>query len=174
MFADPTSNLKQLGLEENMIVADLGAGTGFYTVAAAHLVPRGKVYAVEVQKDYLPTIKEKAHTARLNNVECLWGNIEKNHGTKIGDRVADAVVASNVLFQVEDRNGFISEIYRILKPGGKVLLVDWSGASALGPNSAHLVSKNTAEELFQAKGFKVEREIPAGEHHYGMILRKER
>lgn len=175
MFSDPLSNLRQLGLQENMIVADLGAGTGFYSVAAGGLVPRGKVYAVEVQKEFLPTITAKARDAGLNNVECLWGNIEKEHGTKIGDRIVDVVVASNVLFQVESKEGFLKEIKRILKPGGRVLLVDWSdSSSSLGPNFQTLIPKNKAKEMFTEKGFSLERDIDAGAHHYGMILKKER
>ncbi|MDP2788916.1 MAG: class I SAM-dependent methyltransferase [bacterium] len=173
MFADPVSNLKQFGLRENMIVADLGAGTGFYSVAAGKIVQRGKVYAVEVQKDFLPTIKNKAKEAHLNNVECFWGNIEKIGGTKIKDAVVDAVIASDILFQVEGKEKFIEEIKRILKPGGKVLLIDWSDAfSGMGPNSKMLVPKETARKIFEGKGFIWKRDINAGSHHYGMILEK--
>ncbi len=57
MFTDPAKNLRSFGLREDMIVADLGAGTGFYSVLAGGMVPMGRVYAVEVQKDYLITIK---------------------------------------------------------------------------------------------------------------------
>ncbi|MEK7071329.1 MAG: class I SAM-dependent methyltransferase [Patescibacteria group bacterium] len=173
MFADPVSNLKQFGLKEDMVVADLGAGTGFYSVAAGAMVPRGKVYAVEVQKDFLPTIKKKAQDAHLNNVECFWGNIEKIGGTKIGNNIVDAVIVSNVLFQVEDRDKFLEEVKRILKRGGRVLLIDWSDASsALGPNFNTVISQSKAREMFEQKGFVWQREINAGSHHYGMILER--
>src|ERR1035437_1056624 len=114
MFTDPVKNLKQFGLREDMIVADLGAGTGFYSIAAAQIVGRGKVYAIEVIKDYIVTIKNKAKELRLNNIECFWGDVEKIGGTKIRDGIVDAVIASNILFQVEDRDKFIAEIKRIL------------------------------------------------------------
>jgi len=170
MFSDPLKNLKAFELKENNIVADLGAGTGYYSVAAGALVPRGKVYAVELQKDFLTTIKNKVAEAHLNNVECLWGNVEKIGGTKIGDSVADAVIASNILFQVEDKDKFIEEIKRILKDGGRVLLIDWSESSIMGATA--VIPKNKAREMFEKKGFTLEREIDAGEHHYGMILVK--
>jgi ubiquinone/menaquinone biosynthesis C-methylase UbiE len=169
MFSDPVKNLKAFGLKESDIVADLGAGTGYYSLAAGALVPRGKVYAVELQKDFLETIKNKVREAHLNNVECLWGNIEKLGGTKIGDNIADAVIASNILFQVEDKEEFILEIKRILKPGGRVLLIDWSESSIMGAKT--VIPKNKAREVFEKKGFVLEREIDAGNHHYGMILR---
>ena len=90
MFTDPVKNLKFLGLKENAIVADLGAGTGFYSLAAGHIVTKGKVYAVEIVKDFLATIKNKVKEAHLNNVEIIWGDIEKIDGTKIRDGVVDA------------------------------------------------------------------------------------
>ncbi|MES3032095.1 MAG: class I SAM-dependent methyltransferase [Patescibacteria group bacterium] len=170
MFTDPIKNLKALGLRENNIVADLGAGTGFYSVAAGHLVRSGKVYAVEIVKDFLVTIKNKVKEARLHNVEILWGNIEKLGGTGIGDNIIDAVIASNVLFQVGDKENFILEIKRILKSKGRVLLIDWSAPSIMGAKS--IIPKNKAREMFEKKGFILEREIDAGGHHYGMILIK--
>jgi ubiquinone/menaquinone biosynthesis C-methylase UbiE len=171
MFADPIKNLKQFGLREDMIVADLGAGTGFYSLAAAKMVPKGKVYAIEVIKDYVITIKNKAKELRLNNLECFWGNIEEFGGTKIRDGIVDAVIASNILFQVEDKERFINEIKRILKPTGKVLLIDWTDSfSPFGPQQDKVISKEKALEIFERKNFILEREIDTGSHHYGMIL----
>lgn len=171
MFSDPIKNLKAFGLGEDNIIADFGAGTGYYSVAAGKMVPRGKVYAVEIQKDFLATIRNKVKEMHLRNVECLWGNIEKLGGTSIRDGIVDAVVASNVLFQVEDKEKFILEIKRILKPKGRVLLIDWStDSSAMSLKTA--IPKNKAREMFERKGFIFERDINAGAHHYGMILTK--
>ena len=170
MFSDPIKNLKAFGLHEGNIVADLGAGTGYYSIAAGEIVSRGKVYAVEIQKDFLTKIKNKIAEARLHNVETIWGNVEKLGGTKIGDNAVDAVIASNILFQVEDKESFILEIKRILKPKGRVLFIDWSEASIMGSTS--IIPKDKARIMFEKKGFILEREINAGEHHYGMILIK--
>lgn len=172
MFADPVKNLKAFGLREDMVVADLGAGTGFYSVAAAEMVPMGKVYAVEVQKDFLTKIKSKIKDAHLSNVETLWGNIEKIGGTKIKDRIVDVVIASNILFQVEDKEKFIEETKRILKPGGRVLLVDFSSSSSPLVNVGTMIPKSKAREMFEQKGFVWQRDIDAGSTHYGMILSK--
>ena len=171
MFSNPLKNLKAFGLKENDIVADLGAGTGYYSLVLGSLLPSGKVYAVEISKDFLATIGQKVKDAKLNNVEILWGNVEKLGGTKIGDSVVDAVVASNILFQVEDKDTFIEEIKRILKEHGRVLLIDWNNSPAV-VNLKTLVPQKKAKEMFEKKGFVLEREINAGEHHYGMILSK--
>jgi ubiquinone/menaquinone biosynthesis C-methylase UbiE len=170
MFSDPVKNLKMFGLKETDIVADLGAGTGFYSLAAGALVSRGKVYAVELQRDFLTAIKNKIKEAHIHNIETLLGDAEKIGGTKIGDEVVDAVIASNILFQIEDKDSFISEIKRILKLKGRVLLVDWSESPIT--NSIQLVPKNKAREMFEKKGFLLEREINVGDHHYGIIFIK--
>jgi ubiquinone/menaquinone biosynthesis C-methylase UbiE len=172
VFTDPVKNLRAFDLRENMIVADLGAGSGFYTIPVAQMVPMGKVYAIEIQKDFLTTVRNKAVEAHLNNVECLLGNIEKIGGTKIKDKVIDAVIASNILFQVEDKDKFMDETKRILKPEGKLLLIDWSdNASTIGPSVDKIIPKNKAREMFEKKGFIWQQDIDAGSHHYGIIFK---
>ena len=69
-----------------MHVADLGAGSGHYTLAAAKKVGEsGRVYAIEVQKDLLTRIKNLAQTEHINNVEVIWGDVENRGGTKLKD-----------------------------------------------------------------------------------------
>ncbi len=170
MFSDPAKNLRALGLREDFIVADLGAGTGFYSILAGHIVTRGKVYAVEVQKDYLETIKNKVKDAHLNNIEIIWGNIEKLGGSKIGDEIVDAVIASNVFSQLEIKDKFIDEVKRILKVHGQVLFIDLMPDSILGTRGT--VAKAKVREMFEKKGFVFGRDIDVGAHHYGMILTK--
>lgn len=170
MFTDPIKNIKTLGLRETDIVADLGAGTGFYSIAAGHIVTKGKVYAIEISKDLLETIKQKARDAHVGNVEIIWGDIEMHGGTKLRDGIVDAAIVSNVFFQVQNKEKFIEEVKRILKKDGKLLLIDWSQASVLG--AKHIVPKNKAREMFEQKGFIFDLDINAGAQHYGMIFKK--
>jgi len=170
MFTDPIKNLKAFGLREDDIVADLGAGTGFYSIGAGHIVTRGKVYAVEIDKDFLATIKNKVRDAHINNVEIIFGDIEKKGGTSLRDGIVDAVIVSNVLSQVGDKEQLILEIQRISKQKGRVLLIDWSQLSIMG--AKNIIQKDKAREMFEKKGFVWQRDINAGEHHYGMILIK--
>lgn len=164
-------NLRALGLRDDSIVADLGAGTGFYSIAAGQLVERGKVYAVELVKDFIETIRSKARDAHLGNVEVFWGDVEKIGGTKIKEGIVDVAIASNIFFQLEEKNKFIEETKRILKPKGRIFLVDWLPDSSVMKIKG-AVPKEKAREMFEKKGFIFEREIDAGEHHYGIILVK--
>lgn len=173
-FANPEENIAALGIYEGMVIADLGAGTGAYTLPLAERVGEsGRVYAVEVQKDFLTNIKNDAASRGLKNVELLWGDIERLGGTKIKDDICDAVVISNVLFLAEDKSGLLREARRILKMGGKLLLIDWSDSfNNLGPTPAMVVTKEEAKALCEAEGFLIKGEVPVGEHHYGLVMLK--
>lgn len=172
MFSDPAANIAKLSLTEGMKVVDLGAGSGFYTFEAAKMVGQtGRVYSVEVQKDLLERVRSTGQTMGLRNIEVIWGNIEKIGGTKIREALADRVIASNVLFQLEKPDDFALEIKRILKSGGKVLVVDWSDVSPLGPKNPFGAMK--AQALFEKSGFKLDQTFGAGDHHYGLVFIKQ-
>ena len=173
-FTNPDKNVTELGVTDGMIVADLGAGTGHYIEPLARRVgDSGRVYAVEVQKDFLTNIKDLATKHGFKNVEVIWGNIENINGTRIKDASVDAVVISNVLFQAEHKEGLLVEAYRILKTGGKLLLVDWKESfGSLGPARDAVVPITTARELCAQAGFIAKKEFNAGEHHYGFIVVK--
>lgn len=175
MFSSPEKNLEQFGVGTNMSVADLGAGSGFYTLAAARMMKlgTGKVYAIEVQRDLLGRIKDAADKEMLKNIEYIWANFEKVNGSKLHDHIIDRAIVSNVLFQIEDADKVIAlkEIARILKTDGKVLFIDWSESfNGMGPTKDTVFSRSKALELFRSAGFKEERDIDAGAHHYGIIF----
>lgn len=173
-FTNPETNIAALGIYEGMVIADLGAGTGAYTLLLAERVGEtGHVYAVEVQQEFLTNIKNAAAERGFKNVEVIWGDIEQLGGTKIKDGIADAVVVSNVLFQAEDKPGLIREAKRILKTGGKLLFIDWSASfNGLGPTASMIVPKETARALLEAEGFVLKNEVAAGDHHYGFLMLK--
>lgn len=171
-FSDPRSNVLQLGVRDGMRIADLGAGSGHYALAAAHAVgPDGRVYAVDVHEDILHHVKDVAERQKAHNIETIWGNIEKPGGTKLRDGTVDAAIVSNVLFQVEHKDVVAAEVRRILKPGGKVLVIDWAGAyGGMGPAGEHVVPEHAAEQLFIAAGFHKVKDFRAGAHHYAIVF----
>ncbi len=169
MFSDPATNLAKLGLTEGMRVVDLGAGSGFYTIEAARRVGHsGRVYAVDVNRDLLNRLRTMGTSQNLFNIETVWGNAEKVGGTKLHDAQADVVIASNILFQITKPDDFVLEIKRLLKPAGRVLLIDWNEVSPLSPKT--IVPSMKAQTLFEKQGFKLERSFGAGDHHYGLIF----
>ncbi|HLP86661.1 MAG TPA: methyltransferase domain-containing protein [Candidatus Paceibacterota bacterium] len=172
MFTKPETNILHLGLREGMRVADFGAGTGFYCKAISPRVGNsGKVYAIEVQKDLVKKLESDLKELGIHNVDCIWGDIERRGGTKLLDNSMDVVIISNVLFQVEDKIGIIDEAKRVLRKGGKILLVDWSDSfGGMGPAPHHVMPEAEARELFEKRGFRFEEKISTSVHHYGIIF----
>ena len=171
-FSEPRENVMHLALREGMRVADFGAGTGHYASTAAAIVGReGRVYAIDVQEDILKHTELNMPRHGQGVVEYVWGNIEKRAGTKLRDASIDAVILANVLFQVEDKTGLLEEIRRVLKPGCKVLVVDWAGSyGGIGPVAEKVVSEHDAEAFFINGGFHKVKSFRAGPHHYGVIF----
>lgn len=171
-FAEPKTNILQMGLREGMKVADLGCGSGHYALAISGIVgPMGRVYAVDVQEDHLTRLRNDAQEKGIKNIETIWGDIEKAGGTMLKEHALDAVVLSNTLFQLDSAEGAIVEMKRILKPGGKVLVVDWAGAyGGVGPKKESVVPEHTAEELFITGGFHKVKSFRGGPHHYSILF----
>jgi len=171
-FSSPHENVLQLGLREGMKVGDFGAGSGHYARAAAAVVGHeGKVYAIDIQEDILKHLKLNTHEHHQSIINTVWGDIEKPGGTHLKDASLDAVILANTLFQIEHREGLLQELKRVLKPGGKLLLVDWAGSyGGMGPAQGSVVTEHDAEDFFISNGFHKVKSLRAGPHHYGIVF----
>jgi len=177
MFSDPKKNVLEFGFVPGQRVADLGSGSGHYSkVLSTTLGPTGKVVAVDIDREMLRKLKNEAVMEGKDNIQVIDGNIEKKNGTKIRDQYFDGAVLSNILYQLNDINGALEETKRILKPGGRLCVVEWSdlslisGKKALGNKTA--IKEVVARETMEKAGFNFEKIFPAGESHYGLIFRK--
>jgi len=78
-----------------------------------------------------------------------------------------------MLFQNKNKEIIFEEAKRVLRPGGKALIVEWSNHSAtVGPESKLRISKEDMLKLIDSQGFKVDQEIEAGDFHYSMVINK--
>jgi ubiquinone/menaquinone biosynthesis C-methylase UbiE len=163
MFSDPLQNTFEFGFIPGETVVDFGSGAGHYSHALSNTVgPSGKVIAVDIQKDMLVRLRNEAEKDGRNNIETIWGDVEKQNGTRLRDGMAAGTVLSNILSMILDREGTIREAKRVVRPGGKVCVVEW----------ASKIPKEKIKELFKNAGLSFERTFEAGEYHYGMIFRK--
>lgn len=155
-----------------MKVGDFGAGSGHYARAAAGVVEHnGKVYAIDVQEDVLKHIKLNSHERHQRTIETIWGDIEKLGGSHLREASLDAVLLANTFFQVENRYGLLGEIKRVLKPGGKLMVVDWAGSyGGMGPVPERVVTEHETEAFFIKGGFHKVKSFRAGPHHYGILF----
>ena len=173
-FAHPPRNVGVLGIDPGMTVADFGSGSGVYVLLIADaLQGSGHVYAVDIQRDLLRRTANEARQRGLNTVEVVWADLEKRNGSKLAPDTLDLVLISNLLFQVEDKSAVLTEARRVLRPKGRLVIIDWSDSfGGMGPQKRDVVTKDAALAFAQASGFTLHREFDAGEHHYGLIFRQ--
>ncbi|MGC9602781.1 MAG: class I SAM-dependent methyltransferase [Minisyncoccia bacterium] len=173
-FLNPAVAVREAKIHEELEVADFGAGSGFFTRAAARAVePSGKVWAVDAHKDILSHIKTLALAEGLRNVEVVHGDIEKPGGSHLPAEHMDVVIASNVLFSAEDKAALVKEIRRVLKRTGRALVIDWSSShGGLGPHESQVIQEDEARKLFEDAGFAYVEPVPAGAYHWGFVVRK--
>jgi len=175
MFSNPEKILIQFGISNSTSVADFGAGNGFYAkLLSVKVGDTGKVYAIDVHKDMVQKLSRSAAELGLKNLEATWGDLETESGSGLQAESVDVVVIANTLFTVENKKAMAVEARRILHKKGRVLLVEWADSFAgMGPHRDHVVSKDEAKKIFEGVGLLFDSEIEAGEHHYGIVFRKE-
>ncbi len=174
-FLTPKEIVHSLNIGPGMVVVDFGAGSGHYVFPIAKILGEGgKIYALDIQKNLLEKIKTEAEREHLNNVEIILADLEAERGARLADGIADRVLISNLLFQVspEKRPSVLREAFRILKTQGELALIEWGEASPLGPSALQRVTQREAERISLENGFVKEKTFPAGDHHYGIILKK--
>ncbi|MBI4067883.1 methyltransferase domain-containing protein [Candidatus Kaiserbacteria bacterium] len=174
-FANPETNILSMRIDPGMKVADFGAGSGAYTLAAARVVGRsGRVYAVDVQKDLLTRIQNNAMREKIDWVDIVWGDFERPGGTKLRDKSIDLVIMSNVLFQLDHPSQAFGEAVRVLKKGGQLAVIDWTDSfGGIGPEDKRVIRKEKALEIGHDAGLTFLREFPAGAHHYGIMFKSD-
>jgi len=165
----------KIGLEENMQVGDLGCGNlAYYAFGAAKLIGRnGLVYAVDILKTALNAVENKARQDGIDNLKVVWSNLEMVGATNIPASSLDAAFIHNVLFQAGEHAGFLKETARLLKSGGKLMIIDWKKTGApFGPPVEDRPDPEAVKALASQSGFKLLEEFEAGPYHWGMMFAK--
>jgi precorrin-6B methylase 2 len=147
--------LENMGLNPQSVVADIGAGTGYYTFRIAPKVPDGKVYAVEVQDAFVEALTKTKEELGLTNVEVVKGSSQE---VNLPDASLDLAIMVDVYHELEYPQEMLQAIYKALKPNGKLLLLEYR---AEDPNvlikELHKLGVNQANKELNANGFKLHR-----------------
>lgn len=156
-------------------VGDLGCGgNGYFTFAVSKLVGQtGLVYAVDILKMILKNIENRAKMIGLENIETVWSNLENYGATKINDNSLDFVLLVNILFQNKAPEKIVREANRILKRGGKMLVIDWKdGRFPFGPTTEMKIKVEDISDIALGAGLKKTKYFEAGKYHYGIVFEK--
>ena len=145
--------ISKLPINENSKVADVGAGSGFYTFRIANRVPKGKVYAVDIQQEALNYINNKAEKQKVDNVITVLGT-EKS--PNLPENTLDLVIMVDVYHELAFPKEMLENIRKSLKSEGKLLLIEYRGEDpkvAIKP--LHKMTVKQVKKELEANGFKL-------------------
>lgn len=168
-FLNPQEVLKQLKLREDMTACDFGSGSGGWAIPLAKILKDGQVYALDILEEPLSALRAKAKLEKITNIETIKSDLEKT--SRLKENLSDLVLMTNLFFQVDDKKSVFQEGKRVLKKGGRILVVDWQKTAPLGPTEGR-VSAEEIKKIAKEIGLKLEREFKAGLYHYGLIFVK--
>lgn len=173
-FANPDEVIGQLEIKKGMRVADFGCGAGYFSLAAAKTVGGGGVvYALDVLPAKLESVESQAKSMGLTNINIQRVNLEKRGGAKLSDDTVDWVIMKDMLFQNQNKQMIIEEARRVLKPKGRLLIIEWKPEDvSIGPDVKMRISKEATIETALLGKLCFLKEIEAGSFHYGLIFSK--
>jgi ubiquinone/menaquinone biosynthesis C-methylase UbiE len=174
-FLDPNSIIGQLDIAAGSIVADFGCGPGSFSLPLAKAVgKKGIVYSFDVLPQALESVEGRAKAEGISNIKTARVNLEKKNGSGLEDDSLDWVIMKDVLFQNKKKEIIAAEAYRVLKNGGKALVVEWKKKhSLIGPETDVRISDADVKEIFDRKNFVLEKTVNPGDYHYAFVFRKE-
>ncbi|MBE0621315.1 MAG: class I SAM-dependent methyltransferase [Burkholderiales bacterium] len=143
----PHQVIEALALKPDAVAADIGAGTGYFSVRLAHFVPQGRVYAVDIEPDMVKYLAERARREGLDNLTAVTGAPDDARLP----RQVDVVLMVDTYHHIAQREDYFRKLARSLKPGGRIAIIDFNAHSPVGPPpAARIAPARVIAELEQA------------------------
>ena len=158
-----------LRLDGAETVVDYGAGTGTYTVAVAEAVPHGRVIAVEALPRLAEMLRDKITPELAERLEIVETDANV---VPAADAVADRVLMVDVLHHLYDEPGALTEVVRLLRPGGLFVVVDWGDRERpVGPPLDHVLGLAAVRAIIAEMGLdEIEAHEPGTELPYHLVV----
>ena len=152
-YQKPHEVIQALRLRSGEVIADIGAGSGYFAVRLAqHVGSTGHVYAVDISPDMIRRLNERVHEARLVNISTILAT----PANPLLPRPVDRFLFVNVWHHVEDQAGYLALMKKMLKPGGQVVMIDFHKRDLpVGPPAAMKIAREDLLKQLQASGFKL-------------------
>jgi ubiquinone/menaquinone biosynthesis C-methylase UbiE len=168
-FLNPQKILETISLKEEMSACDLGCGSGGWAIPLSKILKSGIVFAIDIMPEAISALEGKIARQGITNIRTTISNVEK--GVKLGDDSVDLVLLTNILFEVDNKEEVLKEAKRIVKSGGKILIIDWKEGSPIKIND-HMVDFDEIRNIINQLSLKIERESDAGKFHWSMLIIK--
>jgi len=143
--------ISKLPVTSSGIAADIGAGTGYYTFRIASKVSKGKVYAVEIQDEYISFLNKKKTELGINNVEVIKGD---SVSPNLPANSIDMAIMVDVYHELIHPVQMLQNIRKALKPKGKIVLLEYKAEDpAVAIKRLHKMSVAQVTREMAANGF---------------------
>lgn len=159
-----------MSLRPNSVVADIGAGVGYYTFRVAPKVPNGKVYAIDVQEEFVAALKKRAAARGLTNVKVVKGGSQR---INLPENLLDLAFMVDVYHELEYPQEMLQDIYRALKPEGELLLLEYRAEDPdVQVKELHKMSVEQITKELGANGFELHRQEDFLPRQHFLVFRK--
>lgn len=145
----PDQVIEALKLPKNAIVADVGAGTGYFSSRIAKVIPEGKVYSADVEQDMVRYLGERAKKEGLININPIQAN-EKSPNLP---EPVDVIMFVDTYHHIGNRVDYYRNLKSSLKPDGRLVIIDFREESKDGPPKAHRIPLDQSSEELKRAGF---------------------
>jgi SAM-dependent methyltransferase len=148
-WQQPDTVIASLELAPAMVVADVGAGTGYFTVRLARAVPQGQVIATDIEPDMVRYLDERARREQLANVRAVQGTATD---PRLDPASVDRILVVDVWHHLDDRVAYARRLADALRPGGAIAIVDFTAESTRGPPKHHRLAPDAIASDLRAAG----------------------
>jgi cyclopropane fatty-acyl-phospholipid synthase-like methyltransferase len=162
----PHEVIQALALQPDARVADLGAGTGYFSARLANMLPKGRVYAVDIEPDMVRYLQARARREGLRNVIALKGEADD---PRLPEKV-DLILLVDVYHHIGDRTSYFRRLREALRSGGRVAIVDFKLDSPEGPPRAARVAPEAVIAEMKAAGYAVAAEHAFLPYQYFLVF----
>jgi predicted methyltransferase len=163
----PHEVIKALALKPDAVIADIGAGTGYFSARIANMTPQGRVYGVDTEPEMVKFLAERAKREGLKNVTAVAGAPDN---PRLPEK-ADLIILVDVYHHVGDRERYFRNLQKALKPGGRIAVIDFHMDSPVGPPRSARIAPDAVKAELKRAGYVLAQEHAFLPNQYFLVFK---